>query len=190
MSHSSNQHRVEFQAIYFMIKVGRLIDSPPWRGSELFTWAPSQEAFNSALCFSLPQKAAWAGSIQPVRISPCSTSLMMRAMVTRCPALGQPCQRGVLSPPPTLPGRRDTSLQDCQCMAKYTGPRGQDHAQMGEITACKPWHCFPASAPSSKPGRNVQPWPTAARRDFSGCVCAAPGTASTTGDIKKTSVHE
>lgn len=54
MSHSSNQHRVEFQAIYFMIKVGQLIDSPLWRRSELFTWAPSQEAFNSAVCFSLP----------------------------------------------------------------------------------------------------------------------------------------
>lgn len=43
------------------------------------------------------------------------------------------------------------------------------------LAACKPWHCFPASAPSSKPGRNVQPWPMAAREDLSGCVCAAPG---------------
>lgn len=63
MSHSSKQRRAEFQAIYFMIKVGRLIDSPLGRGSDLFTWTPSQEAFNSAMCFSLPWKAARAGGI-------------------------------------------------------------------------------------------------------------------------------
>lgn len=107
MSHSSNQHRVEFQAIYFMIKVGQLIDSPLWRRSELFTWAPSQEAFNSAVCFSLPQKAARAGGIQPLL-----HKLYNERDGNPLPSSGAALSKGMLSPPPTLPGRRDTSLQD------------------------------------------------------------------------------
>lgn len=93
MSHGSNQHRVEFQAIYFMIEIGQLIDSSLGRGSDLFPCAPSQEAFNSDARFSLPWKAAWAGGTEPVKISPWSTSSIRRVTVTSCLALGQHCQR-------------------------------------------------------------------------------------------------
>lgn len=73
MSHSSNRLRVEFQVIYFMIKVGRLIDVPPQGGGQS-SWTSSQEAFNSAVCFSLSWKVARAAGSQPTTISPCSTS--------------------------------------------------------------------------------------------------------------------
>lgn len=50
MSHGSNQHGVEFQVIYFMIESEQLINSSLGTGSELFPWAPSQEAYLTQTC--------------------------------------------------------------------------------------------------------------------------------------------
>lgn len=136
------------------------------------------------MCFSLP--TAWAGGIQPVKVSPCSTSLITSVTVTRCPAPGQPCQTGCYPHHPhcLAGGTRGSRTANAQPSRLVPEDRITLRWQRSQLPAArKPRHCFPASAPSSKPGRNVQPWPVAVRRDLPGWVCAAPGTASTTGAV-------